>query len=270
MGHKVNDDEQRINQDAGDDALRDGADGGVGDFLELQRLREAVITSDDGNDETEENGFAREQNEIEAVQCAASWLEIIAGAQGDILQERPEIAAGERGDDEINGERKNADRHADDARDDEVMHGVDAEGFEGFDFAEGAGGAEFDDVGGADAREHEQRRNERSQFAHHDDDHDGPEIFRGAETRGPGNGLANDEQAKRDGDEKKHRQQLHAGAGDFVKNERANDVPRRAEFFDQHTQCDERESAEALDGEQEAETVFVRENWKRIAAWAFA
>ena len=45
LDHQVNDDESRIEQDAGDDTVRNRAGGGGGDIVDAQRLEEGAVAT---------------------------------------------------------------------------------------------------------------------------------------------------------------------------------------------------------------------------------
>ena len=205
------------------------------------------------DDGPEGKGLEREQDEINPAQRGRELVEVLIRSQRHILQKRPHITTDERADDEINRQRKRADGHADDARHDEIMHRVNAERFERLHFAGGARGAEFNDVGRADAGEHQQRRDERAKFTDHDHDHDDAEIIHRAHPRQPGNHLPDDQQPERSREEHKHRQQFHPGAGDFLPHERADDPRRAPKLGDHHAERDERERPDALHREQKPE-----------------
>ena len=207
-----------------------------------------MITRHNRDEKSERHRLQREQREIQPVQCLGNLFEIIAGGQRDILQKCEQIAARECAKDEINGQRKNSQRHANDAGHDEIMHGINAERFERFDFAERPRGAEFDDVRGADAREHEHGCEQRAEFTHDDNDHRRAEIIRRPDFRQRGNGLADDEKSQRKRDEEKHRQQRNAGAINFVTHARLHDAARETEFIKNDAERDECKRAQTLHG----------------------
>ena len=165
------------------------------------------------------------------------------------MEKCKQIAAAQRAEDEINRQRKNSQRHADDARYDEVMHRVNAQRLQRFDLAERARCAEFNDVGCADARQHQHRREQWAEFAHDDDHHRRTEVIRRADFFQRGNGLADNKKTQRQRDEYEHRHQRHAGAGNFLPDARLDDGAGDVEFIEHHAEGDERKRAEALNGQ---------------------
>ena len=204
--------------------------------------------------EAERPGLERQQGEIQPAQRAGQLAEIVAGPQRHILHKRPEIAADQRAENQIHRQRKDAQRHAHHPRHNQVMHRVNAQRFQRLDFAHRPGGAQFDHVGRADARQHQQRRHQRAQFAHDHDDHDGAQVIDGADAGEPGNRLADDHQPQRRGHKRGTSAAAAARRGHAsVEHPRADHLPRDAEAGDHHPQRDQGERAQALQREQKTE-----------------
>ncbi len=109
------------------------------------------------------------------------------------------------------------------------MNGINAQRFERFDFSRGACGAQFDNVRSSNSRKDHQSREQRTEFAHDDDDHHGSEIVDCSQSRRPRNGLPDYQKPQRRREEQKHWHQPEARAGDFVKDQQAarHFAPRR-------------------------------------------
>jgi hypothetical protein len=96
------------------------------------------------------------------------------------------------------------------------MHRINAQRLQRLDLAQRARRAEFDDVRRADTRQHQKRRQQRPQFAHHhDNNHCRTEITGGAVFCQNRNRLTDDQKSQRQRHKEKHRQQRHARPRDF-------------------------------------------------------
>jgi hypothetical protein len=100
--------------------------------------------------------------------------------------------------------------------------------------------------------EHQQRGQQGAEFAHDGGDHHGAEILVRTEAGEHGNSLPDDHEAQRQGQEAGQGHQAHAGTGHLQQREGAEDWPGHARLADHHTQRDERERAQAVNGEEES------------------
>ena len=133
------------------------------------------------------------------------------------------------------------------------MHRVNAQRLQRLDLAQRPRRAEFNHVRRAHARQHQHRRQQRPQFAHHHNHHRRAEIIRRADFRQRGNRLADDQKSQRQRHKEKHRQQRHAGAGDFLPDARTDHIPRRPGFSQDDAQRDERKRRQPLHRQQKQE-----------------
>src|ERR1043166_2725118 len=249
---EINDNEKRVQKNGAHDTLRDGARGRRRDVFDMQRLGQALKTGNDGNDRAEAERFQGQQDKILPAQGPGQLAEILIGPQGNILQKSKEIARDQGDQDQINRERENGNGQANDSRHDEVMNRIHSEGFEHFDFTQRARRAQLDDGRSANTRQHDQRGDQRTQFAHHHQHHDDAQIILRPHTIEPGDGLTDDDEPESEGEKTDHGQQTDAGAENLVVNDRVNDFPGGIEFGQRDAQRDQSEGAEALQGIGEA------------------
>ena len=134
-----------------------------------------------------------------------------------------------------------------------IMHRVNTQHLQRLDLAQRARRAEFDHVGRADARQHQKRRQQRTEFAHNDNHHRRTEITGRAVFCQRRNRLPDHEKSQSQRQKEKHRHQRHARAGDFVSDARTDDIFRHAGFCQDDAERDERKRAEPLDRQQEKE-----------------
>src|SRR5438034_555150 len=137
---EVDKDEDGVNQDAGNDTLRNRSHSSERNFFEAQRLGEAMITSHQGDDESKRESLDREQAEIKPAQGAGQLPKVISRTQRHVLEEGPKIAADQSAEDEIDRERKNPNRHPNHARHDQVVNRINSKRLERFDFTQGPSG----------------------------------------------------------------------------------------------------------------------------------
>ena len=81
---QVNNDEQRVQQHARDDALDNGVRGHFGDFIDSHRPRETLVTGHRGDHHPEAESLEGEQDKIRVTKGIGELAEIFTRPQRDI------------------------------------------------------------------------------------------------------------------------------------------------------------------------------------------